>query len=435
MEQLVFVYEHVRSLSMPLPRLSTTPLGVSPASPTLLDSQYENEGELGCSGDGLTSVFDDVEDARGFVGVEGVEVEDGGEEPAPRQSNPIGIGATVGKGSDVVGKKQKLMRDMRPTGLTLAPVPSATCAPMGSTGSIKNARIPTKKLSKTILESLLLHEIRALDRLSHLKEATMRVTSGSGRVVTSTPRKEVEGWLTSESNGLDAARLLQSRLVLHTMCLQLLGGVDSSSKFRNETMSTLPPLSVDASGAQPMTRTNTRRSENENEILQMAVPESPRFVRVLPDVRLYLGSGSSAKDLGMLRRYGISYVVNVSAVVPNYHEGVRGVEATTAQQPSMISYVKVPVYDAEDVDIVGALKSWGALEFIQEGLDAGCGVLVHCCAGRSRSVACVCAYLVKRYGWRVEEALEVVGRVRVVRPNDGFMEQLRGFYDEVVGGG
>lgn len=159
---------------------------------------------------------------------------------------------------------------------------------------------------------------------------------------------------------------------------------------------------------------------------------------------LYLGGGSSARRLDVLKARGISYVVNVSAVVPNYHEGIdididigaEGVEGIGhGDGCGKISYVKVPVYDASDVDIVGALKEQGALEFIQEGLDAGCGVLVHCCAGRSRSVACVIAYLVRRYGWTVEEALEVVGRVRVVRPNDGFMEQLRGFYAEEVGGG
>ena len=255
----------------------------------------------------------------------------------------------------------------------------------------------------------------------------------------STPRREVGGWL--RSDGLDGRVVLQSRLVLHTMCLQLREGLRvvgrKNTKGRERDRTGAGAGAGDAAAAAAAEEEYAAAdssSDSSSDFSSDSPSDSPSDghhhqhlpVRVLPDVPLYLGGGSSARRLDVLKARGISYVVNVSAVVPNYHEGNDGCEK--------ISYVKVPVYDASDVDIVGALKEQGALEFIQEGLDAGCGVLVHCCAGRSRSVACVIAYLVRRYGWTVEEALEVVGRVRVVRPNDGFMEQLRGFYAEEVGG-
>lgn len=250
-----------------------------------------------------------------------------------------------------------------------------------------------RKLSKTVLESLLLHEIRALDRMAHLRETEVTEKfwcskTDSVQARRCVPRRDIAGWLVSD--GLDAAKVLQSRLVLRNITLQLMEG--SQVGEGGHTPDGMSP-----------------RAD--------ALP-----VRILPDLPLYLGSGSSAKHADVLRAYGISRVVNVSAVVPNYHEGV-----------GSISYVKVPVYDAEDVDIIGALKDHRVMEFIREGLEGGQGVLVHCCAGRSRSVACVCAYLISRYGWTVEEALEAVRRVRVVSPNAGFLEQLELFRRACLG--
>ena len=346
---------------MPRERCSLTPTGASPVSPTLLYSSFDeenhehDEGTLRLADDGQFSLIRG--DRPGVAGREDL----------------------VDVNGDVNVKKQRV----------------------GAVGGCSGNLYGRRKLSKTLLESLLLHEIRALDRLAHLKETELTekaccFKTGTIRVVRCVPRREVAGWLVSD--GLDAAKVLQSRLVLRNITLQLLEGSQQmeDGSCTNETPET---------GVSPRSRAD-------------ALP-----VRVVPDLRLYVGSGSSAKHAGVLKAYGISCVVNVSAVVPNYHEGAGD-----------ISYVKVPVYDAEDVDIIGALKDQDVMAFIHAGLEAGRGVLVHCCAGRSRSVACVCAYLISRYGWSVEEALGVVRRVRVVSPNAGFLEQLEAFHRETVGG-
>lgn len=442
---------------MPRPRLSLTPLGASPASPTLLNSTFGDVAGGEVVGGVVVGVGAFEVDGGRYVEKKGAGEREREREAAGDKAEEQGaVAMTIAPASLAVDANDANDANEASTSAPTAaipPPPSVSGLTLELQGIMKRQKVmanSTKKnaknaknspkytnsprvLSKTLLESLMLHEIRALDRLAHLKESTMTVKRYCWRRgvcvgEVSTPRKEVGGWL--RSDGLDGRVVLQSRLVLHTMCLQLHEGLRVVGRRRTEK-----EYGEEAGAEEYAAEDSSSDSEGHQDHQHLPV-------RVLPDVPLYLGGGSSARRLDVLKARGISYVVNVSAVVPNYHEGIdidigaEGVEGIGhGDGCEKISYVKVPVYDASDVDIVGALKEQGALEFIQEGLDAGCGVLVHCCAGRSRSVACVIAYLVRRFGWTVEEALEVVGRVRVVRPNDGFMEQLRGFYAEEVGGG
>ncbi|CAD1785309.1 similar to Saccharomyces cerevisiae YIR026C YVH1 Protein phosphatase involved in vegetative growth at low temperatures, sporulation, and glycogen accumulation [Maudiozyma barnettii] len=56
------------------------------------------------------------------------------------------------------------------------------------------------------------------------------------------------------------------------------------------------------------------------------------------------------------------------------------------------------------------------------------GILVHCQAGESRSVAFVTAYLMYRYGLKVDQAVYAIRRKRpAVQIDEGFMEQLKLF--------
>lgn len=53
-----------------------------------------------------------------------------------------------------------------------------------------------------------------------------------------------------------------------------------------------------------------------------------------------------------------------------------------------------------------------AIEFVAESVANGLKILVHCRAGRSRSVAVVAAYFMKYQGLSKAEALAVIGRKR-----------------------
>lgn len=71
----------------------------------------------------------------------------------------------------------------------------------------------------------------------------------------------------------------------------------------------------------------------------------------------------------------------------------------------------------------------GSNAFIDEALQGGGAVFVHCAMGKSRSATIVCAYLMFKYGATANEALAQLCEGRpVCSPNPGFMEQLGVFY-------
>ncbi|KAL0959580.1 hypothetical protein HGRIS_011290 [Hohenbuehelia grisea] len=83
--------------------------------------------------------------------------------------------------------------------------------------------------------------------------------------------------------------------------------------------------------------------------------------------------------------------------------------------------------DTEDADIL--VHFLPAITFIQTELDKGRGVLVHCQAGMSRSVALVAAYLMYSKNLDVEGALELIQKSHPnISPNDNFLRQLQVFH-------
>lgn len=132
---------------------------------------------------------------------------------------------------------------------------------------------------------------------------------------------------------------------------------------------------------------------------------------VMDDVPVRIGSSTAARNGKALGRCGVTHVLNVSAIVPSYF------------RDDGIEYLKIPIFDDENVDIRRYFDQ--AFAFMDQGCQHGC-VLVHCCAGQSRSVAFVIGYLMSRKGMRFEEALGHVKRVRTcAAPNVGFVKQLK----------
>lgn len=73
------------------------------------------------------------------------------------------------------------------------------------------------------------------------------------------------------------------------------------------------------------------------------------------------------------------------------------------------------------------------LPFIKDALSGGGRVLVHCWAGKSRSVSTIAAYMIQEYKMSPDEAL---AQIRITRPragpNDGYLEELEDFYQDHV---
>lgn len=87
-----------------------------------------------------------------------------------------------------------------------------------------------------------------------------------------------------------------------------------------------------------------------------------------------------------------------------------------------VSYFFVEILDVPEFQIAGVIDK--CVEVMRHHRDEN--ILVHCNAGVSRSPAVVIAYLMIEEDLSFDEALDRVKTVRpCVRPNDGFVKQLR----------
>nr|XP_027116202.1 dual specificity protein phosphatase 1-like isoform X1 [Coffea arabica] len=128
---------------------------------------------------------------------------------------------------------------------------------------------------------------------------------------------------------------------------------------------------------------------------------------------LYLGSLGAASNKTALKSLNITHILTVANSLPPAH-------------PNDFVYKIVSIPDREDINISQYFDD--CFEFIDGAKRKGGGVLVHCFMGRSRSVTVVVAYLMKKHGMSLSQALEHVRNKRpVASPNPGFMSQLQNF--------
>ena len=94
--------------------------------------------------------------------------------------------------------------------------------------------------------------------------------------------------------------------------------------------------------------------------------------------------------------------------------------------PEMFQYKNLEITDTSSTNIMNFFQD--AIEYIDSSLRTGGKILVHCFAGRSRSAAICCAYLIKKNGLSLEQALKEIKEKRpCVMPNPGFLFQLQLF--------
>jgi protein-tyrosine phosphatase len=137
---------------------------------------------------------------------------------------------------------------------------------------------------------------------------------------------------------------------------------------------------------------------------------------------LYLGSRENAYTPKIISRYRITHVLSVCMVDDmSFHK---------AQFAHNVKLKVIPILDEENVNIKYYFHR--AIDFINEGIDAGGNVLVHCVWGMSRSATIVMAYLMNRCGVDFPEAYNFVRISRpIVSPNKGFIRQLMEYSDEL----
>ncbi|XP_002517161.2 dual specificity protein phosphatase 1 isoform X3 [Ricinus communis] len=128
---------------------------------------------------------------------------------------------------------------------------------------------------------------------------------------------------------------------------------------------------------------------------------------------LFLGSFGAAHNKDILKSKNITHILTVANSLAPAHR-------------NDFVYKIIGVADREDTNLRQYFDE--CFNFIDEAKRQGGGVLVHCFVGKSRSVTIVVAYLMKKHGLSLTQALQHVKSTRPqAAPNSGFISQLRDY--------
>ncbi|KAF8806013.1 phosphatases II [Phlegmacium glaucopus] len=136
------------------------------------------------------------------------------------------------------------------------------------------------------------------------------------------------------------------------------------------------------------------------------ISNTPCLSEVLKD-QLYLGNLSAALSVEQRDRLSITHIISVCPDYPS--TGPR--------------HLTIPVEDSELENILIYLVE--ACRFIQNALDQGGRILLHCVMGISRSTTVLAAYLMKTRNISASNAIRFIKQRRPqAHPNYGFIKQL-----------
>ncbi|KAL3117145.1 hypothetical protein niasHT_007548 [Heterodera trifolii] len=93
-----------------------------------------------------------------------------------------------------------------------------------------------------------------------------------------------------------------------------------------------------------------------------------------------------------------------------------------------VEYRHIRMADVESEELLASQKLQNALDYVEDSVNRGINIVVHCQCGISRSATVVMAYLMRKYKWSVNEAFSFVqARRSCVQPNPSFLRQLEVF--------
>lgn len=133
---------------------------------------------------------------------------------------------------------------------------------------------------------------------------------------------------------------------------------------------------------------------------------------------LYIGGLYALYQPNIVKKAGVTHVLSV--IDFDFYELKDSSDYLKSQN---YTHFVIPVEDDPNEDLLQHFERMSV--FIDEALQGGGGVFVHCAMGKSRSAAAVVAYLMYKFGFGRDAALSQVCEGRpVCSPNPGFMEQL-----------
>ena len=131
---------------------------------------------------------------------------------------------------------------------------------------------------------------------------------------------------------------------------------------------------------------------------------------------IYLGSIDSVYDEKALEEHGITHIISaIAGFEPPY--------------PDKFKYIVINALDSLNTDLSDNFDVCN--NFIENALNNNGKVLIHCVAGRSRSVTILCAYIIYKFGIDVKNALDSIRIKRnIIEPNPNFIKQLFEYYNK-----
>ena len=132
---------------------------------------------------------------------------------------------------------------------------------------------------------------------------------------------------------------------------------------------------------------------------------------------IYLGNINSAYDFDKLKSLGITHVISViEGFIPPY--------------PDDFNYLVINALDTQNTNLFDSFET--SNDFIDDAIMDNSKILIHCQAGRSRSVSILAAYMIKNFGMDVDMTLSLIKNKRsIIEPNQYFVTQLKRYYNEM----
>jgi protein-tyrosine phosphatase len=186
----------------------------------------------------------------------------------------------------------------------------------------------------------------------------------------------------------------------------------------------------------------------DEQMLTASIARNDTVPNKILDEGLFIGSFQGSMNLKFLKEANITHVVccaqNLKLVNPKFKQypekGIKYLNLDLLDDVSVTPKTDLlgPESCTRDsqipreakLDEAGALNT--SYQFIDEALNGGGHVLVHCAQGVSRSGAILVGYMMRKQGLTYDQAMKIVKPKRpIVEPNHHFKSQLR-VYERIL---
>tara|TARA_B110001450_G_C17590284_1_gene468669 strand:- start:61 stop:567 length:507 start_codon:yes stop_codon:yes gene_type:complete len=132
---------------------------------------------------------------------------------------------------------------------------------------------------------------------------------------------------------------------------------------------------------------------------------------------IYIGNIYDAYDIHTLKTLNINHIISAVTGFDHIYS-------------SDINHLSLELIDNEDQNIIHYFEI--SNHFLDNAIKNNSTVLIHCIAGRSRSVSLLIAYLIYKYKYTVKDAIELIKKKRdIIEPNQNFIDQLNIYYNNL----